>query len=302
MGNKVSKYILSSTILVLALAVIPTATAMASSTYRTIDLESPSSIEECVSSCRVPGVHTYTLYDNNKEYEIYEHGRDLHATPWLSPTSYSQGKVGIGFHSPAANSNEQVKDRSELNIVNHNDPDALTFGKRRYLSFSMKIQGETQAPRGWTLVHQLWQHNNTPSNGPPFALYVNTSENPDDDIVLQARVRNDQTGGETHQGIPVWEQKVERGQFYKFTMQYQPYFAGYSGGGFQEGQMALWFNGSTQPAFVYNGNFGYSYSPTNGISNSFDARVGIYRRMQDRNMIVFFDDIKYGPSASSVGL
>lgn len=301
MDNTVSKYILSTTIAVLILALIPVATVLASTPYLFIDLESPSSIKKCMSACTSPGVHTYNLFDNNKQFEIYEHNSHLHALPWLSPTSYSQGKTSIGFHSPAATSNQQIIDRSELNVVNHNNQYALTIGKRRYLSFSVKIHTNSQTPVGWTQIHQLWQHNSTPSNGPPFALYIKTSPNPNADIVLQARIRNDQTGGGTHDGISIWEQTIERGNFYKLTMQYQPYYSGYTGAGFHEGQMALWFNGSTEPALVYRGNFGYDASPSN-ISNSFDARVGIYRKMQDRSMIVFFDDIKFGSTASSVGL
>lgn len=295
----------------------------------------------------IPGLDTSTadeIYvEDGKRYEIYEYPRDpaaasWHRALWKSGTVKYSGSYSFAFEGcwaemasgslntcPAERAQiaDNATDRVELAIdtwSTGSDAEELKLDRRRYLSFQLYVHSDTEVPRNWTLVQQVWQRLNATGISPPFAIWVkpdSRSVNPSTDpITLLFLARSDLTDPAIHycradyEGGPVpipapgyqcpaevYEVQVQRGEWNRFIIQLQPSL--HTGG--NVGQVAVWRNTSNvtgvTPDAMWQGPWGYAAT---GIEDEFDVRVGIYRREQPRRLKLMFDDVRFGSTAASV--
>lgn len=249
--------------------------------------------------------------ENSKRYQIYEQPRDPAEPTWhegvrRDTTLKADGdEVFVfegcwdvvpagGIDCPETRRGKDfinVADRVELAVDQWSKGDEtqeVKLDRRRYVSFDLYIDPKSEKPRNWTLIHQVWQLN---GGSPPFAIYVKPNNWPQGKhptITLQFVVRKD---FDQTRGTVVKEIEVTKGQWQHFTIQLNPSLQ-------STGQLAVWHNKraiGNRPDVFYRGPWGNANAP-----NEWDVRVGIYRRQQPRKMMVAFDNIKFGSTASSV--
>ena len=270
------------------------------------DLKSPGRFE--LPNYSVDPNRTDEIYlENSKRYQIYEFPRDPALPTWHKGISLEDTlkpgdpylvfegcwdliPVGSVNCPTGARGREfiNISDRVELAVDQWSkgvETQEVKFDTRRYVSFDLYIDPISEKPQNWTLIHQVWQLN---GGSPPFAIYLKPSGFPDGKrptVTLMFVVRND------FENITMHELVVNKGEWHRFTMQLMPSLH-------STGQVAMWHNKpatGNRPNAIYRGPWGISTAP-----NEWDVRVGIYRRQQPRKLKVAFDNLRFGPTASSV--
>lgn len=246
-------------------------------------------------------------YPNNSAYvanyseasqslRIYEHG-SWHARPYASQEVVYNGTKSICFHAVGAHDNASVPDRSELVVSQNADSTAISFGKRRYLQYKLYIHPNSATPQYFTILTQAWQNVGTEvAYSPPFAVSVRENSGPNP--VLDFHTRNDSNPTTLSPPTTIWSKPILKGVWYKISVQLQP---AYMASGLP-GQIAIWVDKpiASTPDVVWTGDWGFRPSTTPFIGNTFDVRVGTYRRKQPGQFISFFDDIRYGATGAAV--
>lgn len=240
--------------------------------------------------------------DNGQLLRVYEH-EHWHVRPWVSTSSVvnaSNSSAGcIGFHAVAAPDNYNIRDRHELCVSQNLDVDALTLNQRRYLAFDFYIDPISETPQNWVAICQAWQV--CTATPPPFSIHVRSdaynSEYPDaDHVILDFEMRDDSMieGDATN----VWSVTVEKGTWHNLILQLQP--SPLNDG--ETGQMAIYYDNEPgeAPDYVWANDWGYSTNTVNIFGDTFDVRVGVYRRKQMRAFSWFVDNIRFGPTKESV--
>jgi hypothetical protein len=209
----------------------------------------------------------------------------LYSEPWLSDDAYT-GSNSLAIQLPAADDNPNVANRCELYAVPADDINVLKYGEKKYFGFAMKLdEFAFDEPYNWCLFMQVFQNQSPSDFPPPLALdFKMAQDNP-----LQFELKtsdNDNLGSR----IVRYTGDFERGEWYEFVLGLKP---GYS----NDGTIELWLDGVK----VFDAQQDWGYEPGTyddegediEVFDSFNFRVGLYRREQPRNFTVYYDDIKY---------
>lgn len=207
----------------------------------------------------------------------------LYTEPWFSTDAY-RGEYSLGMQLPAAESNPNLAGRSELFVVAPDDTYTLKFGEKKYFGFAMKLdKWAFDMPLNWCLFTQVFQNQDPWIYSPPFALDFKIGQ----DNPIQYQVETIGTAG---LGSTVrYTGDINRDQWYKFVLALKP---GYNG----DGTIELWVD----DVKVYDAQQDWGYAPGTyegtEVNDSFNFRVGLYRREQPRAFTVYYDQVKYGDS------
>jgi hypothetical protein len=96
--------------------------------------------------------------------------------------------------------------------------------------------------------------------------------------------------------------QIQKARWYDVTIRLEPSHAGDGIGG----EVSVWIDKDATvdaPDGQWLGDWGYVPGDLGGVAqngDTFDIRIGVYRRKQPRRFAVFFDEIKVGPTATSV--
>jgi Polysaccharide lyase len=217
---------------------------------------------------------------------------------------------------------ENYKDKVELNVTQTSDPmygfDFTSQGSspnRRYLAFDFKLDAKYQVPYQWALHMQAFQ---SCGFGPPFAIYVESRPpdgNPLGPVNLIFVAKDDASNSGTfpsgtkiyRDGYEIYRlNNVKRDQWHKMVIQFQPMHNNdMSNGPTNKGQIAMWYEGSTDKAFVWYHDWGYAPNATSDCSGKpleakLNFKLGIYRRRHNSTQIIGFDNIRFGTTMESV--
>lgn len=210
----------------------------------------------------------------------------LYSEPWFSDDAYS-GENSLAIQLPAAESNPNVAGRYELFAVPANDENVLKYGEKKYFGFAMKLdEFAFDTPLNWCLFMQVFQNQTPPGFPPPLSLHFKMAQDfPIQFELTKTELNRDQTVFNTGD--------LERGRWYEFVLGLRP---GYN----NDGTVELWVDGVK----VYDAQQDWGVEPgiydkdgeSIEIFDSFNFRVGLYRREQPRTFTVYYDDIKYADS------
>lgn len=196
---------------------------------------------------------------------------------------------------------ENVKDKIELNVVKHYDPERVRLGDNisHYLSFDFMLDPKYEAPKSWVLHVQVWQ---CCGMNPPFAIFVapNTARN--GDVEFRFVVRDDieqRKDAAASAGKEVYRMNIARGEWNNMIIKMDPS----DDDDTKEGRLAMWYNGSLK--FDYRGDWGYTPGQiakkhNKEMLSDMAIKVGIYRRRQATTQILYFDNIRVGTTYDSV--
>ena len=238
---------------------------------------------------------------SGRTYEISIDGEPgWHQYPRLSPAVPTEGKRSICFDMFACNDNENLPHRAEVALVNVLEKvHPLAFGIRRFVGLSFFIHNQSEVPRNWTAIFQVWQF--YARHSPPFELRLRMGDQ-GDPYTLLFQVRND--GEQDH---VFFERDVLKDKWYRLVFEFLPAYVGAEFGG----EISVWLSGANDPISEiptarYEGFWGYAHEPTtrgqlpilpaDGAYDLFEIRFGVYRRKQERRLKIFFNNIVYADS------
>lgn len=238
--------------------------------------------------------------DNAQMFRVYEQGL-WHVRPWVSSSlvvnASNTSSSCIGFHGIAAPDNYNVKDKGEIVISQKDDSSALTLNGLRYLAFDFYIDPVSLTPLNWTLICQALQDAEA-GHSPPFAIYVREDSSPaypDENHVFLDFVLSNDNVSQTN----VWSTTVEKGTWHHIIVQLKP--SPLNDG--EDGQLAIYYDSDPGDGadYVWQGDWGYApHAAEPYVGNTFDVRMGIYRRKQPRAFSWFMDNIRFGSQKSTV--
>jgi len=210
----------------------------------------------------------------------------LYTEQWLSTNAY-RGAHSLGIQLPAAASNPNVAGRSEAFVVEADDEYALKLGEKKYFGFAIKLdKWAFDMPLNWCLFMQVFQNQDPWTYSPPLSLHFKIAQ----DNPLKYQVETIGTADMVSTARTVrYTGDINRDQWYKFVLALKP---GYN----SDGTIELWVD----DVKVYDAAVDWGYAPgTYGdveVYDSFNFRVGLYRREQPRAFTVYYDEVKYGDS------
>jgi hypothetical protein len=219
---------------------------------------------------------------------------------WLNPREAKTGRRSLAFriHSDR---NENIKDKIEMDFVKHDQKEQrLTMEPNnvRYLSFDFMLDRQYETPNAWALHVQVWQPRAGP---PPFAIFVVPGNNRNSDVQFSFVIRDDQVGGGSSSpssGKEIYRMTIPRGEWNNMVIRMEPS----ANDDDRVGRLAMWHNSNEK--FDYRGDWGYrAAGKIKGGRQAADflvVKIGVYRRRQATAQTIYFDNVRYGTTFSSV--
>jgi hypothetical protein len=225
--------------------------------------------------------------DTGTQYDVWLDAKNAAA---------SQRSLALKIYS---DSDEGVKDKIELNVVKHNQPERLTIGDNgaRYLSFDFMLDPEYEAPRAWVIHVQAWQCCGKP---PPFAIRVAPKAHVRSEVEFRFLVRDDVTErtNPRSEGREIHRMTVPRGRWNNMAIFMQP-SVGDDG---RDGRLIVWYNRAQ--TLDYRGSWGYRSEQLTrqgrAMSPHMAVKIGIYRKRQATMQTIFVDNVRFGSTYESV--
>jgi hypothetical protein len=188
------------------------------------------------------------------------------------------GKRALQYSVPEGTGS---KERIENKLSPASDPNALTFGTKRYAGFDFQVPKDAAAFKSSALFFQEWQGY---PHGPPVSLKVNRSQG--SPFTISLCVRNMDTGPDSAQPDKVvWTGKLPAGEWHRFVVMTSPDFAQ------PNGEVKLWIDGTRM--VDWKGKIGYDPSVVQGAQNNFDTKFGLYQPEPNNAHSVYFSDVRY---------
>ncbi len=243
----------------------------------------------------------YNIYiDNPQNTQVY---------PWIDHEVVqfdSDNQHSIGFAFRATDVEDNVRERAEVAVRTHKNENALRFNETRYFAFDLFIDEKTETPRYWTIIHQLEQMSR-PGSHPPFRIVFNTAIKKTGPLELSFHARDNQYWDKKHGYYEVYKSKVVRGKWYHVICKYRPQFpSDMEPSDVKSGMIDVWMSDKPiridameTPNGQYKGYWGYTPFPTLKY-DKIDVRFGLYRRMQNRFIKIYFDNVIYSDNPHDV--
>lgn len=263
-------------VILASLGVVASAAPAHASVYRTIDLESAS----------ISGNY---LYDNGWSFRLANQNSPDARKPVISTDRAHTGTRSLKFIVDP--DTDGVKERTEAHVS-----EGISIAHVRYTSFWIFVRNDFQAfapgSNSRELFMQVWQGVDGPngwSGYPPFALYFKPGSNLQYEVVIKK-------DGEEHapsQNQIKYTDTLPKGQWVNFVVGWKADPIG------TNGYIRIWRDGVEK--YAYNGR--WAYSPAVTTSTTFLYRHGLYGNPAQSitvPQVVYFDDITYGNSYSSV--
>jgi hypothetical protein len=217
---------------------------------------------------------------------------------WLDTQNASAGRRALAMKI-FSDRDDGVKDKIELNVVKHNEPEklALEGNRARYVAFDFMLDPRYEAPRSWVIHFQAWQCCGKP---PPFAIRVAPKRDVNSEIEFRFLVRDDVTErtNPRSEGREIYRMTVARGRWNNMALWLEPSMNDDG----RDGRVTLWYNGVQ--LLDYRGDWGYRPVPTrvqgHKLTADFAVKIGIYRPRQTTVQTIYIDNVRFGPTPASV--
>lgn len=242
-------------------------------------------------------------YEDGEKFDMPTQGET--ASVWISASNSYTGEKSLGVRVKPS---KGVKDRIEFRPVHgQNDKNyALRYGQTRWFSYAFKIHPSTDVPTGWLHFTQVWQR---PIAGigekPPISKVV--------PLTLSLRKNVDRFQMYASLKTSLAPSTVATRPFETEATQTSKNFIDVTPGTWNTlvfkltpshvqdeitGNLQMYLN--DELIVDHDGDWGVVPGEQTQLEGSFDVRVGIYRKAQQTDTVLFFDDVKYGTSREAV--
>ncbi len=250
------------------------------------------------------------LNDNGQSYAIYLQpeqceneeaelsGSPFYKLPWRTGSQSTSLGHALAFDVKSVNPDHLSKLRTEVAIINHNDPNPIQIGDTIFFKFNLYIHHHSQPTQHpgnyYTTISQFWQCLGGGSIGysPPFTVRIKRDPNDSTSLyTLQFVIRN--VNYNNNAGFVIYEYTVSDDEWNTFVLNIKPHYTT------DQAFVKIWtapnnFDCQLNPDVSWVGELGYDPTPPayDGTCDGFfDMRVGVYKNRQSRRTKVFFDDV-----------